>query len=753
MRCKHCGNKMIFPDTNHKHFSTGKAVAGVVAFGFLGAAAGFVGKEIKGYRCSCCGMFSEDTMSVAEETLVDVAVREARSTGKSVSYERYREKYLGIEQIATVGYTSENSVVIQYNDQFPEADGVGDKNSEENTSYETIKNRHAIKQYVKGCPVYVEEAIIKDKDSSNVLSLVVRNVSAKILRSLYLQVKVYDDAGDLISERSCVYQGLSVNTSEYLPKEKEFDLQTEVAYKVAVDCEKAAFTDDSVWRKPENAEKCTLPESIEITPQDFPQYKYLRILVSEKSRLSAETPLYHPAYTEDCGICICGAPICSTAPCPVCGLTLEGVLEVFDYDALTECRRKQIKTKALNRSKELKVLLDNAIKEKYDKALSLMTNATSAEDYESAAELFGAIQDYNYKDAKALVKKCRQKATDFRKDVIYYVGIKYMEDPLQRKEQYISAIEQFQKIPRWRDVAEQIYICEERIRAIQEREEQEYIARIQQADRDVKRKKVVVLIAALVCVIALSLSCFAIIYVIPNAKYQEAKNLIQAEEYDKAYDILLELDFKDSADIAKEIEVKALAQKAVCAPVGSVVQFGQNNGEKISWVVLKSTDNKALVIAAEILTQQQYHSENATVTWETCDLRKWLNETYLNQIFNEEELSYIATTTLYQDSSPKYGTPGGSATNDQLFLLSVSEYQNYRNYIPLIPKQGDTFLGTWWWLRAPVTLKIFEINGQSDDWYYGVVIDHEGEIKESVGGCDPDGKEGVRPAMWIELPS
>ena len=126
---------------------------------------------------------------------------------------------------------------------------------------------------------------------------------------------------------------------------------------------------------------------------------------------------------------------------------------------------------------------------------------------------------------------------------------------------------------------------------------------------------------------------------------------------------------------------------------------------------------------------------------------------YLNQIFNEEELSYIATTTLYQDSSPKYGTPGGSATNDQLFLLSVSEYQNYRNYIPLIPKQGDTFLGTWWWLRAPVTLKIFEINGQSDDWYYGVVIDHEGEIKESVGGCDPDGKEGVRPAMWIELPS
>ena len=52
MRCKYCGSQLIYPETQHKTFSTGKAVAGAVTFGVAGAAAGFIGKDQKGDRKS-----------------------------------------------------------------------------------------------------------------------------------------------------------------------------------------------------------------------------------------------------------------------------------------------------------------------------------------------------------------------------------------------------------------------------------------------------------------------------------------------------------------------------------------------------------------------------------------------------------------------------------------------------------------------------------------------------------------------------
>ena len=62
MRCKYCGSNMIHPETQHKTFSAGKAVAGAVAFGVVGAAAGLIGKDQKGYKCGACGAFMDTPM-------------------------------------------------------------------------------------------------------------------------------------------------------------------------------------------------------------------------------------------------------------------------------------------------------------------------------------------------------------------------------------------------------------------------------------------------------------------------------------------------------------------------------------------------------------------------------------------------------------------------------------------------------------------------------------------------------------------
>ena len=92
MRCPYCGSKMIYPDVNHKHFSTGKAVVGAVAFGAVGAAAGFIGKDTKGYRCSACGAFSSQTMDMSTELGINSAVRSAEVGDFSV-YNELRRQY------------------------------------------------------------------------------------------------------------------------------------------------------------------------------------------------------------------------------------------------------------------------------------------------------------------------------------------------------------------------------------------------------------------------------------------------------------------------------------------------------------------------------------------------------------------------------------------------------------------------------------------------------------------------------------
>ena len=68
-------------------------------------------------------------------------------------------------------------------------------------------------------------------------------------------------------------------------------------------------------------------------------------------------------------------------------------------------------------------------------------------------------------------------------------------------------------------------------------------------------------------------------------------------------------------------------------------------------------------------------------------------------------------------------------TMDKIFLLSVEEYERYREHIPLI--------ACYWWLRTPV-------NDCKDSAY---TVDCDGDV---IGGADVDDNAvGVRPAIEI----
>ena len=179
-----------------------------------------------------------------------------------------------------------------------------------------------------------------------------------------------------------------------------------------------------------------------------------------------------------------------------------------------------------------------------------------------------------------------------------------------------------------------------------------------------------------------------------------------------------------------------------------------NGKEEIEWVILAKEGDKALVISKYALDSQPYNTVVDEVTWETCSLRKWMNETFIKNAFNSDEQEKILTTTVTADKNPYYDTTSpGNDTTDKVFLLSVPEVENYfssdkermcevTEYAESQLHTTSNFKGFWtWWLRSP-----------SYDNTKAALVDNSGSCV-SAGIIVNYYHYGIRPAMWIKLGS
>ena len=194
--------------------------------------------------------------------------------------------------------------------------------------------------------------------------------------------------------------------------------------------------------------------------------------------------------------------------------------------------------------------------------------------------------------------------------------------------------------------------------------------------------------------------------------------------------------------------------------VGNTVVFGSyeqdndltNGKESIEWIVLDVQDGKSLLISKYALDCQRFNTTRRHVTWETCSLRTWLNQSFLSNAFTEEEQAFIPTMTINADDSGY-----GKTTQDRIFLLSETETDSYfdsntaRECFPTAYANDrgcyvSSNSGTcFWWLRTNATTKQW-----SDQKTCVEVVTVIGEINKAGDNVDYD-KDAVRPAMWIEF--
>lgn len=192
--------------------------------------------------------------------------------------------------------------------------------------------------------------------------------------------------------------------------------------------------------------------------------------------------------------------------------------------------------------------------------------------------------------------------------------------------------------------------------------------------------------------------------------------------------------------------------------VGETIEFGNYPQDKdgtekpIEWIVMKNEGNQVLLLSKYVLDAKSYNEELEAVTWETSDIRQWLNNEFYTTAFNKSEKAKIQTSLIKNEYNSEHGTSGGNDTEDKVFLLSEKEAETlFSNDDERIAKatgyaeKSGAYVNekkeAVWWLRSP-----------GDDSNVAAEVDCGGCIYEY--GCYVDRSiDGVRPALHLNLQS
>ena len=186
------------------------------------------------------------------------------------------------------------------------------------------------------------------------------------------------------------------------------------------------------------------------------------------------------------------------------------------------------------------------------------------------------------------------------------------------------------------------------------------------------------------------------------------------------------------------------------------IQFGG-----YQWQVLETQEDRALIISKQMLEMRAYHTRREDTNWSNSSMRAYLNgEFYNSAAFSDSDRERIIEVTVTTENNQWYDTNSGPDTQDKIFLLSLAEVVRYfgdsGNLAKVNKREGyfrddynwnrtTTLLNSTqipgWWLRSPG-----EIGTKASFINAGGYVVLKGDFVNVTGG-------GMRPAMWIQLPS
>lgn len=235
-------------------------------------------------------------------------------------------------------------------------------------------------------------------------------------------------------------------------------------------------------------------------------------------------------------------------------------------------------------------------------------------------------------------------------------------------------------------------------------------------------------------------------------------------------------DYIINSDDVLRLNAETTQESLDALKVGDTVTLGtydlnnnsEDGNEVLTWRVLAIENGKALVIADLCVDAANYNAGKESVTWETSDIRAWLNSgdaSFYATSFDETEKGYILLSELENKDSSAHDVEGGNDTEDYLFLLSFEEVEEYfeddaariakasakavanggqcfdsrtKSEAEASPELAEDYMALTWWLRSP---------GNSEE--KAATVHYFGEPNPMGARADLAVK-GVRPAMWVK---
>jgi len=384
--------------------------------------------------------------------------------------------------------------------------------------------------------------------------------------------------------------------------------------------------------------------------------------------------------------------------------------------------------------KDSKEKIDQCSALKSEKQYIAATAAMRAGDFQQAMKLFHALD--NYKDAHQLYLQC--KTGDQQ---ICYTNAKQ----LMEEENYLAAIPLFEKASTFKDSRAQLKQCKALL-------------------------------------------------------YEKAESYMAQGDYSATLAAYRALGtYKNVNQLLKTNAQLIAAQLKECKR-GDIITFGvypKNDTAGIDWLVLSVSADQVLLISRQILDVRPFHegtkAADEVISWETCSLRAWLNDTFYNTAFSSELKNLIQLSTvnnsLYSNhdistyfnntqdvihltiNREQLDAMSGNTTQDHLFLLSEKEVDTHLGgniaWLGLagMNTKGDDAAQRVATAKTTSIASVYaKLNSLSiaaqrnkDGWWLrSANVDHVARSVVNVHGGisysrDETAYYGVRPAMWVKL--
>lgn len=194
---------------------------------------------------------------------------------------------------------------------------------------------------------------------------------------------------------------------------------------------------------------------------------------------------------------------------------------------------------------------------------------------------------------------------------------------------------------------------------------------------------------------------------ITDENYEIAESYYKDQNYVEALKLYSQLgDYKNSKDRIEQIHNKFAN--------GGEIYFGTYNGNAVLWTILKTEQDRMLLITKDSVENIAFNDEAKNITYENSTIKDWLNSDFIKE-FSEGQKERVLKNTENSD--------------DGIFILNKEEYDEYSKDLSL-NTDAD------WWLRTKTPAGMMFVN-------------EAGEVNET--GESVVRAMGVRPCVWISL--